>query len=117
MCFLKEKLEVAFKTEPLAYLPVYANLQQLINVMDNLEVTSNQLCYNNDCYDKVRRNSRYGQTGRNNCYNGAGRIGILLRILQKARGKNSLSQTNYLILLNIQYTVFIHSMLRAEFIN
>ena len=37
--FVKEKLEVTFKTETLAYLLVFANMQQLINVTANLIVT------------------------------------------------------------------------------
>ena len=39
--FFKEKSEVAFKTETLAYLPVFVNMKQLINVMTNLVVKSN----------------------------------------------------------------------------
>ena len=39
MGFFKEKLEVAFKTEPLVYLPVFANMKQLINITAKLVVT------------------------------------------------------------------------------
>ena len=96
MFFLKEKSIVAFKTDTLAYLPVFANMQQLINVKANLVVTSNQLGCNNDCYDEVPRNicfdkasrnscndkaglnSCYDKVGRNSCYDKAGPIGILL---------------------------------------
>ena len=62
-------------------------------------VTSNQLGWNNNCYDKVRfnicydkasrnscndeagLNSCYNKDGRNSYYHDAGRIGIVLRIL------------------------------------
>ena len=99
MFFVKEKLEVAFKPKTLAYLPVFAKMQQLINVTVNLVVTSNQLGCNNDRYDKVHRNSCYHEAGRNSCrdkaglnscydktghsscYDEAGRIGLLLRVL------------------------------------
>ena len=37
--FLKEKSEVAIKTKALAYLPVFANMKQLINITTNLVVT------------------------------------------------------------------------------
>ena len=65
-------------------------MKQLINAKVNLFVTSNQLSWNNNCFNKVRRNSCYGEAGRNSCndeaglnscYNKAGRIGIFLRIL------------------------------------
>ena len=69
--FFKEKSEVAFKTESLAYLPVFVNMKQLINVTTNLVLTSNQLSCNHDCCDEVCCNS---------CYDKAGHIGILLRI-------------------------------------
>ena len=70
---MKEKLEVTFKTETLAYLPVFANMQQLNNVMANLVVTSNQLGCNNDCYNKFFRNSFYDKAGLKRCYDKAGR--------------------------------------------
>ena len=54
-------------------MPVFANMKQMINVMANLAVTSNQVGCNNDCYNKFRRNR---------CYDEAGRIDILLRILR-----------------------------------
>ena len=75
-------------------------MQQLINNMGNLAVTSNKLGCNIDCYDKIRRNSCYDKAGlksfndeaglnscydkagRNSCYDKAGHIGILLRILR-----------------------------------
>ena len=74
-------------------------MKQLINVKANLFVTSNQLGWNNNCYDKVCRKSCYNKAGRNSCndeagvnscfnkaghnsyYDEAGRMGILLRIL------------------------------------
>ena len=103
--FFKEKSEVSFKTETLAYLPVFENMKHFINVMDNLVKTSNQLGCNNDCYDKVCHNSCYyeagcnssndkaglnsccDKAGCNSCYNEAGRMGILLRILQEAKAR------------------------------
>ena len=73
-------------------------MKQLINVKDNLFVTSNQLGWNDNCYDEAGLNdcndeagpsSCYNKAGRNSCYNKAGRgsyydgrIGILLRILR-----------------------------------
>ena len=68
----KEKTEVAFKTETLAYLAVFANMQQLMNVKANLVVASNQLGCNADCYDKVRRNSCYDKASCNSCNDEAG---------------------------------------------
>ena len=78
-------------------MPVFANMKQMINVTTNLLITSNELGSNNDCYDKVRHKSCYDEAGGNSCYdkadlnrcqdkdrcyNKAGRIGILLRILR-----------------------------------
>ena len=74
-------------------------MKQLINAKANLFVTFNQLGWNNNCYDEVRRNSCYNEAGRNSCnddaglnscfnkagrnsyYDEAGGIGILLRIM------------------------------------
>ena len=104
--FFREKSEVVFRTEPFAYLSVFAHMQQLIkvNVTANLFVTSNQLGRNDDCYDKLCHNSCYDKAscnsrndeaglnscydkaGRNNCYDEAGRIGILLKILPPGNG-------------------------------
>ena len=72
----------------------------------NLFVTYNQLGWNNNYYDEVRRNSCYDEAGRNrcndeaglssyynkagcnSCYDKAGRIGILIRILHSADWKS-----------------------------
>ena len=67
------KAQVAFKTETLAYLPVFANIKQLINVTANLLVTSDQLGCNNDCYNEVCLKSCYNEVRRNSCYDEAGR--------------------------------------------
>ena len=55
------------KQKPFAYLPVFANIKQLINVTANLLVTSDQLGCNNDCYNEVRHNSCYDEAGCNGC--------------------------------------------------
>ena len=68
----KDKTEVAFKTETLAYLAVFANMQQLMNVKANLVVTSNQLGCNNDCYDEFHSNRCYIKAGRSSCNEEAG---------------------------------------------
>ena len=88
-------------------------MKQLINVKANLFVTSNQLGWNNNCYDEVRRNSCYDEAGcngyndeaglsscynkagRNSCYDEAGRIGILLRILLGANKKTYCTEYKY----------------------
>ena len=75
-------------------------MKLLIDVKANLFVTSNQLSWNNNCYNEVCRNSCYdvagrnscndeaglnscyNKAGRNSCHHEAGRIGILLRILR-----------------------------------
>ena len=69
LCFLKEKSEVEFKTETLAYLPVFTNIKQLINSYGQLNCNIQATCY-----AKVRRNSSYDQAGCNSCNDEAGKL-------------------------------------------
>ena len=92
------KVRIAFKTETLTYVPVFANMKQLINVVANLVLTMTgstkyiNSCYDeggcNSCNDEAALNSCYNKGGCNTCYDEAGRIGILLRILRT--GQHSL---------------------------
>ena len=52
--------------------PVFENMKQMINVTATLVVTTNQLGFNNNCYDKVCRNSCFNEAGPNSCYDKAG---------------------------------------------
>ena len=100
-------------------------MKQLINVKANLFVTPNQLGWNNNCYDEVRRNSCYDKSGRNSCndeaglnscfnktgrnnyYDEAGRIGIFLRILTpEATESDTPMEIGFVVWHNISFTEF-----------
>ena len=68
--FFKGKVRIGFKTETFGYLPVFANIKQLIYVTTTLVLTMTVTTKfmvtagHNSCYNKAGRNSCYGEAGR-----------------------------------------------------